>query len=193
MTGKECYEAALALLGETSDSAGYYEKFALYHMNQVLANCRRELCALSLAAGREAIATPPRITALEDELPAPEALARHRGRGQIARARFQRVGQHRGARQNHRLTRCRTLIVQAVVQALAHLLRIGPLTLPPRSGILAHIHRPGHQTSCDLIPAQTRRISAHPASAAAKIASTISHRRGKSASPGAAAGTNTSR
>lgn len=76
MTGKECYEAALALLGETSDSAGYYEKFALYHMNQVLANCRRELCALSLAAGGEAIATPPRITALEDALPAPEALAR---------------------------------------------------------------------------------------------------------------------
>ena len=51
MTGKECYEAALALLGETTDSAGYYDKFALFHLNQVLANCRRELSALSTAAG----------------------------------------------------------------------------------------------------------------------------------------------
>ncbi len=76
MTGKECYEAALALLGETTDSAGYYDKFALFHLNQVLANCRRELSALSTAAGGPEIAAPPRLSALPDALPAPEALAR---------------------------------------------------------------------------------------------------------------------
>lgn len=76
MTGKECYEAALALLGETTDSAGYYEQFAIYHMNQVLANCRRELSAIAKAAGGEPVAVAPRIAMLTDALPAPEALAR---------------------------------------------------------------------------------------------------------------------
>ncbi|MCB6365927.1 hypothetical protein LI291_07040 [Intestinibacillus massiliensis] len=75
MTGTECYRAALALLAETTDSAGYYETFALYGVNQLLANCFRENNALRERAGQEPFAKPPRIEALDAALPVDEAMA----------------------------------------------------------------------------------------------------------------------
>ena len=60
MTGTECFRAALNILSETPDSGVYYEQFALGALNQLLANSLRE----------------PRMTALTEELPAGDWLAR---------------------------------------------------------------------------------------------------------------------
>lgn len=75
MTGTECYQAALALLAETTDSAGYYDKFALYGMNQLLANCFRENNALREQAALEPFSQPPRMEHISEEIPADEAMA----------------------------------------------------------------------------------------------------------------------
>lgn len=75
MTGTECYCAALALLAETTDSAGYYDKFALYGLNQLLANCFRENNALRAQAGQEPLTKPPRMDDIAGEIPADEAMA----------------------------------------------------------------------------------------------------------------------
>lgn len=75
MTGSACYQAALALLGETTDSALYYEQFAVPSLNQLLANCLREINAKRDVDGLPAFAAPPRIATLNEELPADDALA----------------------------------------------------------------------------------------------------------------------
>ena len=75
MTGSACFSAALALLGETADSGAYYEQFALPALNQLLANCLREISALRVSAGEAPPAVPPRMGALTEDIPADEALA----------------------------------------------------------------------------------------------------------------------
>lgn len=76
MTGTQCYKAALSLMGETPDSATYYEPFALLAINQLLANCQREISALRQNAGEKALPATPHIAELSDEMPADERLAR---------------------------------------------------------------------------------------------------------------------
>lgn len=76
MTGTECYQAALSLLAETEDTAGYYERFALPGINQLLANSRRELSALRQAQGETAPLGVLRIEALTETLPMPDDMAR---------------------------------------------------------------------------------------------------------------------
>lgn len=74
MTGTECYAAALALLSETRDSGTYYETFAVPALNQLLANCLREINALREMDGQPPFAAPPRMTALTEHIPADDAL-----------------------------------------------------------------------------------------------------------------------
>ncbi|MBS6546414.1 MAG: hypothetical protein KH319_03445 [Butyricicoccus pullicaecorum] len=76
MTGRECFLAAMNLLGEQEEGAAYYEQFACGALNQLLANCLREINALRQAAGQEALRVPPQIQALEDALEADEAMVR---------------------------------------------------------------------------------------------------------------------
>ena len=76
MTGTECFRAALNILSETPDSGVYYEQFALGALNQLIANSLREINAERVQQGEAAFSVPPRMEALEDELPAPEWLAR---------------------------------------------------------------------------------------------------------------------
>ncbi len=76
MTGTECFRAALNLLSETPDSGAYYEQFAPGALNQLLVNSLREINAERTAAGETALTVPPRITSLNDELPAADWLVR---------------------------------------------------------------------------------------------------------------------
>lgn len=74
MTGTECFRAALTLLGETADSGAYYEQFALPALNQLLANCLREINASRVSQGEPPFDAPPRLAALAEPLPADEWL-----------------------------------------------------------------------------------------------------------------------
>lgn len=76
MTGSECYQAALTLLAETAESAGYYDGFAVGGLNQLLANCRWEIRALCERDGLPPPAGPLRIDGLEEALPADDAMVR---------------------------------------------------------------------------------------------------------------------
>ncbi len=75
MTGFECYQAALNLLGETLDTGAYYEQFALRALNQLLANSLREINAVRTAQHEDALAVPPRLSTLDEDIPADESLA----------------------------------------------------------------------------------------------------------------------
>ena len=74
MTGTECYYAALNLLGETRDTGAYYEQFALGALNQLLTNSLREINALRIAQQESSLAAPPRLTTLEEDIPANDCL-----------------------------------------------------------------------------------------------------------------------
>lgn len=76
MTGKECFDAAINLLAEQEAGAGYYRQFALGALNQLLANCLREINALRQANGHEVRKIPARLGALEEEIEADEAMVR---------------------------------------------------------------------------------------------------------------------
>ncbi len=76
MTGIECYKAARNLLSETADSGSYYEQFALIALNQVIANSLREINAERAQANEALLDKPPVLTALEQEIPTSESLAR---------------------------------------------------------------------------------------------------------------------
>lgn len=76
MTGKECFDAALNLLAEQEAGAGYYQQFALGALNQLLANCLREINALRQVDGRAPSKTPPRMAAMDEEIQADEAMVR---------------------------------------------------------------------------------------------------------------------
>lgn len=76
MTGRECFQAAMNLLGEREEGAAYYETFALGALNQLLANCLREINALRYAEGQEVLRVAPQLAALEDEIGAGEAMVR---------------------------------------------------------------------------------------------------------------------
>ena len=76
MTGTECFRAALNILSETPDSGVYYEQFALGALNQLLANSLREMNAERASDGKDVLLVPPRMTALTEELPAGDWLAR---------------------------------------------------------------------------------------------------------------------
>ena len=58
MTGTECFRAALNILSETPDSGVYYEQFE------------------RASDGKDVLLVPPRMTALTEELPAGDWLAR---------------------------------------------------------------------------------------------------------------------
>ena len=75
MTGTECYHAALNLLGETPNTGVYYEQFALGALNQLLANSLREINAQRTAQHEPELTVPPRLSALDEELPADDCLA----------------------------------------------------------------------------------------------------------------------
>ena len=68
--------AAMNLLSEQEEGAAYYETFALGAINQLLANCLREINALRRADGQEELRTAPQLTALEDQIEAEEAMVR---------------------------------------------------------------------------------------------------------------------
>ena len=72
----ECFHAALGLLSETPDSGAYYLTFALGALNQLLAGSLCEINATRAARNEEPFAIPPRLAALEEEIPAEEWLAR---------------------------------------------------------------------------------------------------------------------
>lgn len=74
MTGTECYCAALNLLSETRDTGVYYEQFALGALNQLLTNSLREINAMRAAQHEEPLAVPPRLTSLEEDIPADDCL-----------------------------------------------------------------------------------------------------------------------
>ena len=74
MTGTECYYAALNLWGETRDTGAYYEQFALGALNQLLTNSLREINALRAAQHEEPLTVPPRLTSLEEDIPADNCL-----------------------------------------------------------------------------------------------------------------------
>ena len=74
MTGTECYHAALNLLSETPNTGVYYEQFALGALNQLLTNSLREINALREAQQEAPLAVPPRLTALEEDIPADDWL-----------------------------------------------------------------------------------------------------------------------
>lgn len=76
MTGTECCRAAMTIMGAGADSNEYYAQFALGALNQLIANSLREINAERVQQGEAAFPVPPRMEALEDELPAPEWLAR---------------------------------------------------------------------------------------------------------------------
>ena len=76
MTGTECCRAAMTIMGAGADSSEYYAQFALGALNQLIANSLREINAERVQQGESAFSVPPRMEALEDELPAPEWLAR---------------------------------------------------------------------------------------------------------------------
>lgn len=76
MTGTECFRAALTLLSETPESGVYYEQFALGALNQLLVNSLHEINAERLFSGEAALAVPPRLSSLSDELPAADWLVR---------------------------------------------------------------------------------------------------------------------
>lgn len=76
MTGTECWRAAMTIMGAGADSSEYYAQFALGALNQLIANSLREINAERVQQGESAFSVPPRMEALEDELPAPEWLAR---------------------------------------------------------------------------------------------------------------------
>ena len=76
MTGTECCRAAMTIMGAGADSSEYYAQFALGALNQLIANSLREINAERVQQGEAAFSVPPRMEALEDELPAPEWLAR---------------------------------------------------------------------------------------------------------------------
>ena len=75
MTGTECCRAAMTIMGAGADSSEYYAQFALGALNQLIANSLREINAERVQQGESAFSVPPRMEALEDELPAPEWLA----------------------------------------------------------------------------------------------------------------------
>lgn len=75
MTGLTCYQAALALLAETTDTAGYYTQFALPCLNQVLADCLHEINATRACAGLPPLDQPPQLQDLSGEIPVDEAMA----------------------------------------------------------------------------------------------------------------------
>ena len=74
MTGTECCRAAMTIMGAGADSNEYYAQFALGALNQLIANSLREINAERVQQGESAFSVPPRMEALEDELPAPECL-----------------------------------------------------------------------------------------------------------------------
>ena len=74
MTGTECYHAALNLLSETPNTGVYYEQFALGALNQLLTNSLREINALREAQQEAPLTVPPRLNALEEEIPADDHL-----------------------------------------------------------------------------------------------------------------------
>lgn len=76
MTGTECFRAALNLLSETPDSGAYYEPFALGALNQLLVNSLREINAERVFCAEHPYAAPPRMGALDEEIPAGDWLAR---------------------------------------------------------------------------------------------------------------------
>lgn len=76
MTGKECFLAAMNLLGEQEEGAAYYETFALGALRQLMNNCLREINALRQADGKEELRIAPQPGALEDALDADEAMVR---------------------------------------------------------------------------------------------------------------------
>lgn len=76
MTGRECFLAAINLLGEQEEGAAYYEAFALRALNQLLNNCLREINALRQADGLDELRVAPQLAALGDEMEADEAMVR---------------------------------------------------------------------------------------------------------------------
>lgn len=76
MTGRECFLAAINLLGEQEEGAAYYEAFALRALNQLLNNCLREINALRQADGLDELRVAPQLAALGDEIEADEAMVR---------------------------------------------------------------------------------------------------------------------
>ncbi len=76
MTGTQCFQAALTLLGETAESGAYYETFALRALNQLLANSLREINAERVFCAEKPLAAPPVLSSLTEEIPAGDWLAR---------------------------------------------------------------------------------------------------------------------
>ena len=74
MTGTECYHAALNLLSETPNTGVYYEEFALGPLTQLLTNSLREINALREAQQEAPLTVPPRLNALEEDIPADDWL-----------------------------------------------------------------------------------------------------------------------
>ena len=76
MTGNECFAAAMNLLNEQEEGYHYYQQFALGCLNQLLANCLREINALRTAQQMEPLRIPPKLDLLDAEIPADEAMLR---------------------------------------------------------------------------------------------------------------------
>ena len=76
MTGTECFRAALNLLSETPDSGACYEPFALGALNQLLVNSLREINAERVFCAEQPHAAPPRMDALDEDIPTGDWLAR---------------------------------------------------------------------------------------------------------------------
>ena len=76
MTGRECFLAAMNLLNEQEEGAAYYEPFARGALNQLLANCLREINALRQADGQDALRIAPQLDSLDAPIEAGEAMVR---------------------------------------------------------------------------------------------------------------------
>lgn len=74
MTGTELLKQALALMAETETDD--YLELGLTYINMLLAETKKQNDRMRRWAGKEALEGYPKISALEDELPCEEELAR---------------------------------------------------------------------------------------------------------------------
>ena len=76
MTGTECCRAAMTIMGAGADSSEYYAQFALGALNQLIANSLREINAERVFCAEQPHAAPPRMDALDEDIPTGDWLAR---------------------------------------------------------------------------------------------------------------------
>jgi len=69
MTANQLYEAALALMIESTATAGDYNDFALPVINSLLAETFSANNALRIKAGKEELAEIPMLNSMRDEVP----------------------------------------------------------------------------------------------------------------------------